>query len=296
MALAGSDYWREQVTGHWDLLDRLARKRFPGANTAHEALLYVLEQLEEDDWGRVRAYEGKARFKTYLSLIALRLLEDFARNRFGRARPPSWIKAQGPLWEEVYRLLCLERMSVEDVVNSMTGAASGYRSASIVEEAIGVILSRVIDCGKKSGEAVSLEPDDMDARTPVHPSLHHLTPEDFLEARERASVLETMAHCLNSANSKPNPGAPGGESIGDISWRLRSQLDLNTEERLFLKAVYQDGLSVSSAGRLLGWNANQAHGKLRRLLARLRKGFRDAGLEQELKSILESGREFEEMT
>jgi hypothetical protein len=46
---------KAKVFEHWDHLDALARRRFPkDDNLAHEALLYVLKNLEEtDDWRRV---------------------------------------------------------------------------------------------------------------------------------------------------------------------------------------------------------------------------------------------------
>jgi hypothetical protein len=246
-----------------------------------------MERLEEDDWRRVKAYEGRAKFTTYISLVALRLLEDFARHRFGRARPPAWVKAQGPVWEEVYRLLCLERMSITDVVKSVIAGAPGKRSESVVEEAVGVILSRVTDCGRASGEALSVDPDQLDGLAPAHPSLHHLTPEEFLAACERVTAIEAIGSCLKPVNGKSNPRPLRDVPLSDLHQRLQGRLNLDTEERLFLKAIYQDGLGVSSAGRLLGWNANAAHGKLRRLLARLRKAIEGAGLEQELKAMVE---------
>ncbi|QTA86423.1 hypothetical protein [Desulfonema magnum] len=38
-----SDYWKKQVFSHYDLLNRLVRKRFPDTNTADEAFIYLID-------------------------------------------------------------------------------------------------------------------------------------------------------------------------------------------------------------------------------------------------------------
>ena len=64
---------------------------------------------------------------------------------------------------------------------------------------------------------------------------------------------------------------------------------LNAEERLLLKMCYQDGLSVARAGEILGYNRNQVHGRMRRLLARLRREFEAMGVDEELLLFLKDG-------
>lgn len=40
-----------RVFDHWSRLDDLCKRRFPNSeNLAHEGLIYVLEQLEANDW------------------------------------------------------------------------------------------------------------------------------------------------------------------------------------------------------------------------------------------------------
>jgi len=62
---------------------------------------------------------------------------------------------------------------------------------------------------------------------------------------------------------------------------------LKAEERLLLKMWYQDGLNITVAGRLLGYNRNQVHGRMRRLLRRLRCEFEKIGIDKELLLLLE---------
>jgi len=56
----------------------------------------------------------------------------------------------------------------------------------------------------------------------------------------------------------------------EIKVRIEA-LNLSSQERLLLRLVYSEGNSVSKAGRMLGLNADQAHGKHRRLKERIRQ-------------------------
>jgi DNA-directed RNA polymerase specialized sigma24 family protein len=67
---------------------------------------------------------------------------------------------------------------------------------------------------------------------------------------------------------------------------LHADISLEPRERLLLKLCFREGVAVAEAGRMLGWNRHQVHGRLRRLLERLRRDFTDAGLDQELRLLL----------
>lgn len=136
-----------KVWRHWRLLNVLAKARYRDVNTADEALMYVLGKLEEDNWSRVRAYREEASFRSYLCHVVYRLLTDFDRHRFGRRRIPHWVTTQGSLWEQIYKLLCLERMTANAIVETLRSAVPSGHSSEFVREAIGVIRARDRDCG-----------------------------------------------------------------------------------------------------------------------------------------------------
>jgi hypothetical protein len=75
---------KAKVIEHWGHLDALAKRRFPkDENLAHEALLYVLKNLEADDWRRVCTWRGVGSFLPFMATLASRLLTDFTRTKFG---------------------------------------------------------------------------------------------------------------------------------------------------------------------------------------------------------------------
>ena len=67
---------------------------------------------------------------------------------------------------------------------------------------------------------------------------------------------------------------------------VAANIELAPRERLLLKLCFRDGVAVTEAGRMLGWNRFQVHGRLRRLLERLRRELARVGLEEELRLLL----------
>lgn len=282
-----SEDWSKRVLEHWDLLDKLARSRFPDNSLADEALLYVEQKLADDDWRRVRAFKGDASFATFLCFVARRLLEDFCRHRFGRMRPPGWLVACGPLWERIYRLLCLERNTVDDTVHSIQTSFPGDLTNAAVEEAIEAVLSRIPDCGKSTGEISTDNTELLDSHLPPDPGLHRRSPEEIMEIQEREAFLGALSCCMTTG-SETEPSLPPDDKIKTLFQRVRSAIHLTVEERLFLKMIFRDGLNVVAAGRQLGWSSNQAHGKLRRVLENLRNAFKSAGLDEDLRDLVKT--------
>ena len=80
-----------------------------------------------------------------------------------------------------------------------------------------------------------------------------------------------------------------GDLTGSLVRVLAAGVRLEAQERLLLKMCYRDNLGVAEAGRMLGMNRHQVHGRLRRLLARLRDDFERAGIGREVRVLLENG-------
>ncbi|MBF0181588.1 MAG: sigma-70 family RNA polymerase sigma factor [Magnetococcales bacterium] len=278
---SGNDF-RERFLQQWQRLETLARRRFTDQNLADEAMLHTQRAMARNDWEPLRAYEGRsqASFATYFTHVAWRMLEDFARARLGRARVPRWIRDLGPFMEEVYRLLCLEGMSPAGVVTFLSGTAPGGRPEPMVQAAIDTVLRKVTDCGRQAVVEVAMEEEILEDLAGTDGALHRLSPEDHKSQQQRETVLGAFHRFLTR-----DPVAPE-EAGGPIMERIRQAVALTAEERLLLKLVYQDGLEVTTVGRMLGWNVNQVHGRHRRLLERIRKAMERAGLTDTLRSLL----------
>jgi len=266
--------WQQQAMAHWQTVNRLAARRFPQGVVAEEAALFVMDGLARDDWRRLRAFAGRSTLTTYIVALTLRLLEDFARKRFGRSKPPAWIRRLGGIWLTLFRLLCLERLALGEAAAVAGNGLPGPTRAA--EEAAYRILGEIPDCGARSGESVALDESTVLPEAEGDCSLQ----EEQLAREERHRLFAVLGRLLFD-----------GDVAGEIDPLLLERMAalaprLAPEERLLLKLCYRDGVAVAEAGRLLGWNRHQTHGRLRRLLARLRQDLAGAGLEEELRLLL----------
>ena len=264
--------YKDILLAQWSLIDHMATRRFPGS-LAEEAALYVLEKLQEDNCRRLRNHDGRAAWPAFIGLLTSRLLEDFSRKKFGRLRPPAWLRKLDGIWLELYDFLCRQRLAPDDAVEMVLMRTTAAQKR--VEEAAWTILGRITDCGRHQGLEVELveneSPSDSIGQN------HRQGPEETMAAAERrlffSLLLETDVDAAQMA---------GLDRLVAVLRESR----MSAEERLLLQMIYRDQIPVREAGRLLGLNVNQVHGRLRRLLARLRQNLQQAGLEEELRLLL----------
>ncbi len=272
--------YKQEIAAHWLLINRIAERRFIDTNCAEEAALYVMNRLEEDDCRRLRTFSGRAKFSTFVSSLTIRLLEDFSRKKFGRVRPPAWITALGGIWVTLFQLLCLQRLSVVEAIETMKNRVADSKQQQ-VEETVWTILERVTNCGKH--QALEVPFDDAgegqanDQDTIVD---HHDSPEVHFIENERRLLFELIFKGVTKTEDVQSSTERSFMTI------LKTPIQMSAKERLLLKLCFQDELSVTRAGKMLGWNTNQSHGKLRRLLFRLRDEFDRAGIGNELRGML----------
>jgi RNA polymerase sigma factor (sigma-70 family) len=276
LANCPAEFCKELVFAHWPLLQTLTRKRFKDENLVDQALLYVQRGLEDKDWRRVRAYQGRASFKTYLTQVASRLMLDFARTRFKRQHPPAWIIVRGFLYQRLFKLLCRERLSpneatrtlVEECVHATEdGAINLNLLPEDVKRAIEDILSNVPDCGKPTEPRfVTLE--NIDNLCQDADEAHQISPEEHRIATQRDAFLEALRRTLGMGGDFVY--APDPKLADRFANELRTVLSLTSEERVFLRLIYYDGKPVTTAARTLGLPEKKAHYRHKQLLTKIR--------------------------
>ena len=82
--------WERFVSIHTRLLLHVARSVVHDPDLTMDAYAWLLEHLREDDSRRLRGFSpaGKAKFTTWLVVVARRLCVDFLRHQGGRTREP----------------------------------------------------------------------------------------------------------------------------------------------------------------------------------------------------------------
>lgn len=262
--------WKEKTLDQWKLINTLSLKRFGDRPLAEQAALAVMERLLENDGLRVKSYGGKAPFAAYIGAISWRLLEDFSRSKFGRRRPPQWIRNLGGIWLQLYRLLCLERIEIREAVELIDQAEAAASTADI-DAAAWRIRQEVVDCGShqalevEEGPAYGASPSGSDQVAQV-------------ENEQKEELFRLLFSVLTDT---------GDELVeADLGKLSGVSMALKPEEKLMLKLIYQDDVGVSRAAAMLGYNRDQMNGRLRRLLDRIRARFEQADLHRELIELL----------
>lgn len=260
---------KEQVLSHWDYLDRLCQRRFPGqSNLAHEGLLFVMEQFEKDDWYRIRTWQGKGKFSTYLTTLGSRLLTDFQRKKQGHIRLPQWLKEKSdPIWPDAYRLLIMESLTRQEALSKLA-VSYPNKESWFIEQVVTAVKSRCDSRAPMFGNEVDI--DDQ-----PEPTCDQFIPDQSLEIQDEeltAVLWELLQTYPEGRGPEASPCLARVRSIGD---RLKPHLTFTEEDKMLLRMRYVDGLNMKKIARLLNLSGDP-YKRLQRILKGLRLAFEQA--------------------
>ncbi|MFL0797280.1 MAG: hypothetical protein K6L73_07295 [Cellvibrionaceae bacterium] len=255
-------------------LDRLALRRFSQPGLAEEASTHVIQRLSEDNWAMCQQYSGQAKPETYLQTLTQNLLEEFSRKRFGRPRPPEWLKREGDLWVRLWKMVCLERQAVPTVIDKLHNEIE--RSRELLQQAITTIKSRLPWCGSSNREipADSLCTTEEDP----NPELIDQDLETQLDQHNWEGALHLLFELLLSEDC---PSESIREELNHKLDTLRASLKLDAQERLLLKMAYQEGLKMNVIADALNMPRYQPGRLLKGIHGRIQKALIDAGINSE---------------
>lgn len=271
-------------------LDRMTVKRFGGGGLAEEAATYVIEQLSANDWEKCRQFKGQSQPTTFLFVLASNFIEEFSRKRFGRPRPPSWLKRQGQLWVDLWQKLCMERQSNTAVVES-------YRSRKddAVEEitvVVKTIKARIPTCGETNMEVTESKHDEEDSREAeiedVACAQFDHVGFDFEVGVQGEMVLMLRALFVDGEPKESQFQQPeqliAAEVAGELAEKitaLRDKIALSDEEKIMLRMIYQDGFSRTTVSKALGLPSHQTGRTVGAALKRIEIAFEEVGIDLE---------------
>lgn len=251
-------------------MERMAERRFPDLVTAEESVTYVIEQISADDWARCEAFTGGSKPETFLYSVCSNLLEEFSRKRYGRARPPEWLKQEGELWVQIWRWLCLERDHPEAISDRLCD--DGAREPGLIHNIMRAIKAKLPWCGVSS-LPIPAEYQDNDGNTVSVVDQVSTSPAP-LEAMTETVREDVLASLSALAGHEP----PAALRDSAVHARLRESLALEDDELLLLKLHFQEGLSGLAIARLLGVPNHQPGRQIRKLLEKIRNVFEAEGI------------------
>ncbi len=224
-------------------LDNLAQKRFGDSVLAEEGTTFVINELTANHWERCRKYTHQAKPETFLYSVASNLLEEFARKRFGRIRPPEWLKREGELWVSLWKRICLERQLTDSVID--LHARDTRTHPAQLRSIITTIKARLPWCGVKDAPVSMDQPVGDEEATLGDFIAAPQTLEEALDTAQLQQALHLVAALVNGEES----ATPSSDWT---AWQqLVKELALDAEERLLLKLHFCDALNFSTIARMM---------------------------------------------
>ncbi len=266
-------------------LDRLALKRFTQQGLAEEASSHVIHRLSENSWSACQQFSGRAKPNTYLLTLTHNFLEEFSRQRFGRPRPPEWLKREGELWVRIWKMVCLERQLATSVIDGLTH--NDQRDPGFVRSIIRTIKGRLPWCGSSAREIPAEcfdcgingagETDISDHSTETRLQQHQWEEALLLLSQHllsESSAQEASADGDCPSNSHMSPKAPDQQQLA----HFRELVNLAPQERLLLKMVYQQGLKLNLVAKSLNMPSYQPGRLLKAIHQRIADALEQANI------------------
>ena len=244
------DAWNRFLTDYSPLLLQVIRQFVRESDAAGDCFVFVCEQLHRGAFLRLRRFQpnGKAKFTTWLRVVARNLCLDWRRHESGRQQPLRAIEQLDPLDRAVFQLVHQKGLSTEDCLVQLRASDSRLTMALIESS-----LSRI---------------------------------ENALTPRQRW-LLQMRRPRIGSIDNELNEdGQPAGEQISDPAPNPetlyareeeraalgRAVARLSASDRLLLELRYDQELTLSEIARLMGrTDAQRVDRRLRGILEELRK-------------------------
>jgi RNA polymerase sigma factor (sigma-70 family) len=226
---------------------------------------------------RLRDRDCATLSEAYVRTAFKNALRDVYRRHFGRPRPPAWVQRLGPIWERLFELFCLQRLPVEAITETLLHSASSTEVAGTpsprtplplwVETAV-QRLREAQACPEDEVQTVSIDHGGEDEERSIDlPGAQHA--ETALGEAEIGGLIFTL---LGWGGGRPTATADKLTRRVMERWHeLSERLEINDDERLMLRLVYQEDLPVTEVARLLGHEAHHVRRSIKRVLARIRE-------------------------
>ncbi|MFK8015886.1 MAG: hypothetical protein AB8G17_10660 [Gammaproteobacteria bacterium] len=243
-----------------------ARKRYGNSPDAESAYNYALDRVSADNFAMLtERYAGKGSAAGFLSISFLNQMEEYARHKYPRARPPAWLKRLGDLWVRTWQMLCLQRQNPESIVDAL-GHNESDRRAEILA-ATAQIKARVPNCGQYVAEVTALDDEGPELTSEADDA-----PDQASERDTATVLLEVVSSLMSDASATPS--AAQREALASVA----KAVAMSDQERILLQLVYEQDHKIASAARAIGLERKQASRLHAALIARLRKALQPVGL------------------
>lgn len=213
-------------------------------DAAEDFSSHVKLQLIENNYDRIRKFQGKSSFKTYLTVVINRLFIDQLIKKEKRWRPSESSKQIGEVAVKLEELLYRRNMSFDEAYETLT-----------------------------TNHGLSIKRDE------AYELAHKLKPKTpALSLNVGDELLASLAHPGNRPNEEfvSNRALETGAKLYSIIDEIKSSL--SDEDRLILKMRFEDEFSVSDIARVLNINRSVLDRRIKFILNTFKEGILSRGM------------------
>lgn len=258
-------------------LEYVARRQFPHDETmADEAYNFAFDRLSTNNFAKLSSFQNKAKPSTYLIKVFTNLIRDFHRSKYGRCSPPNWLKAQGPDVVAIHKMLCCDHISKVEILQGYQ--TNGALEPSIVEATITSILRSIPTClSRPTPAATKVNIEDQDQLDNSIAADQTVLPPDL----ELGSDGIISAIWLYISQKQDQLDADQLTKLESLMNKWLPELDLTADEKLLIRKVKVESISIEEAAKQLGLKYHTARRSLERGLGKLRELFEKAGIDED---------------
>lgn len=274
-------HWKQLILSPSGMnrLEVMTSRRFNDKVIAEEAVTYIIDGLSENNWKRLNSFSGGSKPETYFHSVSLNLMEEFARKRFGRPRPPEWLKRESPIWQNVWQMMCLERQPVGYVID--TFCTKERRSPEFVSGIIKTIKARLPWCGARNGRIPINHLDSSDDSFDSEVILEsQLSLEQSIDKQELEDRLFLFSELLKNIISPSNNSSHESKRLNlDELQSLQAKLDFTQEELIIVRMAFQEGLRLNLIAKSLNMPSYQPGRILKRVFKTFMEAMKESGMD-----------------
>lgn len=227
------------LESHLPVVERVvaevARRHRVSGDVLAEFRSLVFVKLVENDYAVLQRFHGASSLRTYLTVVAQRVLLDYRNREWGRWRASAAASRIGPVAVRLEKLINRDGLSPGEAVAAIGAERLTLACAGFVE----TLKVRPVVKGARAMLGEDAIPECFDP-APGPEALAGLREQERPAARVRRLVCAAL-HALDS------------------------------EDHLIITLRFRDGLSVADVGRVLRLDAKPLYRRIDRILARLQR-------------------------
>lgn len=235
------EVFQEHLLMAGELIRRICSRHRLSPEEAEDFHSFALLKLIEDDYARLRSFQGRSRLKTFLAVVLHRLFLDYRVQKWGKWRPTAEVRELGKTAVDLDRLLSRDGQTLENAVEILHTLSGG----SLTRRELTTLADRLPRRQRPRQERLA--------------NLDLIPTDGGVEERVQNRELERASKRIGSA-------------------LVKALRDMPAEDRRILKMRYEDGLKVREIASALGLEVRSLFTRFEQCHRRLRKTLEGLGI------------------